>query len=624
MVGPAGDHYEQEADRLAAHVMSMPTSDAAVAPGDTATAPTVQRAGGGAGFEAGADIEHSMSSQHGGGSPLPAATRDFMEPRFGSDFSGVRLHTDTQAADMNRQLNARAFTHGQDIYLGAGNYAPGTSAGQHLLAHELTHVVQQSGPAIQRQYQARPASGSLLAQPAAPRASAGTSAIARKTIQRFSEHKLFYGADAEAYLDKKFKGYASWKVRSSTRNAHIQQIIAAIKTGSTRPNDDFDYASVVVKLFNKYFVKKTKGKGAAAYEQLASEAEVHSLNEILTRIGAAVDEGPAEVDQDALEAQAKALGLSDDDIERLKKLKDAKEGKFAFITADGESLALDIKARKVKIGWGASEGVEGDSMEIGKDKVALSIGGYGVSCEQKADGQEANIEFPELRQPADGVWGPSLSLSFPLDPAGITDVGVRLALKGFISIKPSLKATKTTDPTTGDRTYKIKGDIAPGGEIMAEADVFVGAGFSALARAEAGLFGRGGLKLKQSASSISVTGEYIDHTKRGTTSGSLVFKPDLKGAIVAASGAYASWSILFASKRYEYVFKEWQMGDIAYAQEAALTVAEGTGLRLPNLSQSFVKKEGEEGRIPFKRKVTDMRTPLLSSTARSDDNAAKK
>jgi hypothetical protein len=72
-----------------------------------------------------------------------------MEPRFGVDFGGVRVHTGAEAAQMSRDLSAQAFTHGQDIYLGAGRYDPGSSAGKRLLAHELTHVIQQTGDRLQ-------------------------------------------------------------------------------------------------------------------------------------------------------------------------------------------------------------------------------------------------------------------------------------------------------------------------------------------------------------------------------------------------------------------------------------------------------------------------------------------
>ncbi len=78
------------------------------------------------------------------GQPLDASTRAFMEPRLGHDFSKVRVHTDAQAAESASAVNALAYTVGRNIAFAAGQYAPGTPAGRRLLAHELTHVVQQS------------------------------------------------------------------------------------------------------------------------------------------------------------------------------------------------------------------------------------------------------------------------------------------------------------------------------------------------------------------------------------------------------------------------------------------------------------------------------------------------
>ncbi len=80
---------------------------------------------------------------HSAGRPLDPATRAFMEPRFGHDFSHVRVHTDARAAESARALNALAYTVGRDMVFGAGHYVPGTAEGQRLLAHELVHVVQQ-------------------------------------------------------------------------------------------------------------------------------------------------------------------------------------------------------------------------------------------------------------------------------------------------------------------------------------------------------------------------------------------------------------------------------------------------------------------------------------------------
>ena len=90
-------------------------------------------------------LESQIHAQKGGGQPLPAASRDFFGPRMGADFSSVRVHTGAGADTLNRDLNARAFTTGQDIFFRQGEYNPGASKGQKLLAHELTHVVQQRG-----------------------------------------------------------------------------------------------------------------------------------------------------------------------------------------------------------------------------------------------------------------------------------------------------------------------------------------------------------------------------------------------------------------------------------------------------------------------------------------------
>ena len=92
-------------------------------------------------FEAGADVETQVSQSKGRGSPLPDPVRAYMEPRFGVDFSQVRIHTGSDALQMNQAVGAQAFAHGRDIYFGAG-HSPTNLA---LTAHELTHVVQQTG-----------------------------------------------------------------------------------------------------------------------------------------------------------------------------------------------------------------------------------------------------------------------------------------------------------------------------------------------------------------------------------------------------------------------------------------------------------------------------------------------
>ncbi len=89
-----------------------------------------------------------------GGSPLPMGTRRFMEPRFRADFRNVRIHTGGQAAVLNRRLNANAFAVGNNVFFGEGKFRPETPDGKELIAHELTHTVQQGGaprvPSVRR------------------------------------------------------------------------------------------------------------------------------------------------------------------------------------------------------------------------------------------------------------------------------------------------------------------------------------------------------------------------------------------------------------------------------------------------------------------------------------------
>jgi uncharacterized protein DUF4157 len=198
IVGAAGDKYEQEADRAADRVMRLhaayaggivpsalpwplavqrqslvsPTPDdgnvvpqdqtsqagSAGSDEDTAGAQgTVQplRAGMGLDERGGspsAAWERRLSSTLPAGRPLPEEVRRQMEPSFGATFAGVRVHDDAEAAGLSLAIGARAFTHHAHIYFGSGEFAPATEAGRRVLAHELTHVIQQraAGPRGQR------------------------------------------------------------------------------------------------------------------------------------------------------------------------------------------------------------------------------------------------------------------------------------------------------------------------------------------------------------------------------------------------------------------------------------------------------------------------------------------
>lgn len=154
-IGAINDPREHEADRTADQVMRMP-APASVLP----SAPEqvsrkcaeceeeIQRKEAGTAEPVADEVPASVHEVlRSPGQPLDAATRGFMEPRFGHDFSQVRVHADGEASRAARAVHAKAYTFGRDIVFGSGEYAPETVRGRRLLAHELTHIVQQRAAA---------------------------------------------------------------------------------------------------------------------------------------------------------------------------------------------------------------------------------------------------------------------------------------------------------------------------------------------------------------------------------------------------------------------------------------------------------------------------------------------
>lgn len=118
--------------------------------GDPNEGNTLKRSSQSAAPDVSPQTQQKIESSKGGGEPLPANTREEMEGAMGADLSGVRIHNNSEAAGLSNDLQAQAFTHGNDIYFGAGKYDPQSQAGQHLLAHEVTHTVQQGGNGVKK------------------------------------------------------------------------------------------------------------------------------------------------------------------------------------------------------------------------------------------------------------------------------------------------------------------------------------------------------------------------------------------------------------------------------------------------------------------------------------------
>ncbi|MDI9311614.1 MAG: DUF4157 domain-containing protein [Limnohabitans sp.] len=167
-IGKSNDKYEVEADKMVDKVVASPQTNNAETffspsqriqkkqnaeiqkkdENDTQSETSINP-----------DFESKLNSSKGSGASLPKTTQGEMESGFGSDFSNVKIHTDSNAIQMNQQLGSQAFANGNDIYFNEGKYNPNSQNGKHLLAHELTHTVQQTGsvqkkdtPDIQRSW----------------------------------------------------------------------------------------------------------------------------------------------------------------------------------------------------------------------------------------------------------------------------------------------------------------------------------------------------------------------------------------------------------------------------------------------------------------------------------------
>jgi hypothetical protein len=205
------DKYEQEADRVATKVVNQinapqpPQSIQRKSILGKLTIPdiSIMRRKAGEAVDVNQDIEQSIQGSRGKGQPLADDIRGSMEQAFGADFSGVKIHADGKSDQLNHSLSARAFTTGQDIFFKQGEYNPESQQGQELLAHELTHVVQQTG-AINRK--------STSEQPKTPKVNKGKResqqtlevSLASEIIQRREVWDASGVSGSEARSDESF------------------------------------------------------------------------------------------------------------------------------------------------------------------------------------------------------------------------------------------------------------------------------------------------------------------------------------------------------------------------------------------------------------------------------------
>lgn len=236
----------------------------------------IQRSGNGGTASQG--LESKLNSTKGQGSQLPKETQESMGSAFGSDFSAVRVHTNSDAVQMNKNLNSQAFTHGNDIYFNENKYNPSSKQGQHLLAHELTHTVQQGG-AVQKKIQRVGGNntGNTQARPTKFEGNKGTIDKTAKTVELKSlkvPPKVRNGSGVRKYQkDRNTSQATKW-------DAEIQKIRASL-AGHVKTKANSQTGNATDPDGNKFFAFRLKGYGKNSQKGLV----IGSAEEIATRAG---------------------------------------------------------------------------------------------------------------------------------------------------------------------------------------------------------------------------------------------------------------------------------------------------------------------------------------------------
>jgi len=256
-VGAANDSYEQEADRVADQVSNTSDSELLTKQRPTPAAMGIQRmcpgceeelqqkgaaiqkhqghssgySGAGA-LQADDEVEQGIRGLNSSGQVMAEQSRAFFEPRFGRDFSQVKVHTGADADRLTTALNARAFTYGNHIVFANGEYQPDTGAGKHLMGHELTHVVQQ-GAAKQSQApggsnNSIQAKAENVIQKAEPVSTVTIGAVAAKCIIGAIAGVLFDGAIQAALHSWKQRSWRFWEVTLNWCSIILSAILGCI------------------------------------------------------------------------------------------------------------------------------------------------------------------------------------------------------------------------------------------------------------------------------------------------------------------------------------------------------------------------------------------------------------
>jgi len=397
-------------------------------------------------FDASPELESHLSANKGDGSPLPAGTRTYMEPRFGTDFGGVRVHTGAEADQLSRSIQAQAFTHGSDIYLGAGRYDPGSDQGRRLLAHELTHVVQQTGGETLSAQSTRPVQISAKRAPG---------------VQRAFDVAQFYQSldgDTEAAVVALLRKWKGRTTLASTRRKYVSQLMWGAEYYARS-----DVAEVVYENHDKIFRGEMAPDPAPppilpkSYEKESSDAKMERLRELLPRLQARKEEldgilreqeyqdkDPAEYVAEAQDVLAQIGGLAQSGLDISGQL--GMSGTAAkTIASTGGGAKLDLGASGFAgLRGGIKAGAEKGEVDVSASAEAEFLAGaqQDLSATLTLENKYASAITTLKEQGKLGAWGRTkaevqagLNKGISADLAAYLALGGQLKLEGKFDVK---------------------------------------------------------------------------------------------------------------------------------------------------------------------------------------------
>ncbi len=378
------------------------------------------------------EVETNIERRRGGGNKLDDGVRDHMESHFQSDFSNVRVHTDDASDGLNRSLNAQAFTTGQDIFFGQGKYEPGSQGGQKLIAHELTHVVQQGGAQrkpqakAQTKRQSAPAPATEIETSPPPEISRNraqqvqlmrSTAVALSLIQRLPREAQ---ADTGSLISRTAVGQLI-QLKSKEEKAK-EKAKAQAQAGKDKASDKSSEAESKKEDPGQASSKEVKGKDQPLVPQIADKGGAKTDNAAVQVDPESIDNAPAEMDTGGLgwfDVQADMLPDWDSEISKYD----------SFQAGDFDALGLDTSGLEAD-----TSGITVDDQSARQAMVADALNGLSTPTAEEHGAHlggmldlipYAGVEFPadEIFTEGPGQWFNNVKEGFSND---FSDVG-----KGF-------------------------------------------------------------------------------------------------------------------------------------------------------------------------------------------------